>query len=105
MVRRLASALRTLALAAAVLLPVEWPAGAEDSFIIVQSTTSTQNSGLFDHILPAFHQVAVVPHLGVGRHRLVIEHRGVPDAVFLQPRAAGRRALGFERPRDGLRSE
>jgi tungstate transport system substrate-binding protein len=27
---------------------------AEDNFIIVQSTTSTQNSGLFDHILPKF---------------------------------------------------
>jgi len=27
---------------------------ADDSFIIVQSTTSTQNSGLFDHILPKF---------------------------------------------------
>ena len=27
---------------------------AEDKFIIVQSTTSTQNSGLFDHILPIF---------------------------------------------------
>jgi hypothetical protein len=25
---------------------------AEDKFIIVQSTTSTQNSGLFEHILP-----------------------------------------------------
>lgn len=32
------------------------PAGAEDKFIIVQSTTSTQNSGLFDHILPIFTQ-------------------------------------------------
>ena len=30
------------------------PASAEDRFIIVQSTTSTQNSGLFDHILPMF---------------------------------------------------
>jgi len=29
-------------------------ASAEDKFIIVQSTTSTQNSGLFDHILPMF---------------------------------------------------
>ncbi len=29
-------------------------AKAEEKFIIVQSTTSTQNSGLFDHILPAF---------------------------------------------------
>lgn len=27
---------------------------ADDNFIIVQSTTSTQNSGLFDHILPKF---------------------------------------------------
>ena len=27
-----------------------------DRFIIVQSTTSTQNSGLFDHILPAFEE-------------------------------------------------
>ena len=29
---------------------------AEDQFIIVQSTTSTQNSGLFDHILPKFQE-------------------------------------------------
>jgi len=29
-------------------------AAAEDKFIIVQSTTSTQNSGLFEHILPIF---------------------------------------------------
>lgn len=29
-------------------------AQASDKFIIVQSTTSTQNSGLFDHLLPAF---------------------------------------------------
>ncbi|WP_170608253.1 substrate-binding domain-containing protein [Ruegeria arenilitoris] len=27
---------------------------AEEPFIVVQSTTSTQNSGLFDHILPGF---------------------------------------------------
>jgi tungstate transport system substrate-binding protein len=34
-----------------------WTVGtprAEDKFIIVQSTTSTQNSGLFEHILPIF---------------------------------------------------
>ena len=29
-------------------------AKANDAFILVQSTTSTQNSGLFDHILPRF---------------------------------------------------
>lgn len=30
------------------------PARAEDNFILLQSTTSTQNSGLFDFILPQF---------------------------------------------------
>ena len=30
------------------------PVGAADKFIIVQSTTSTQNSGLFDELLPKF---------------------------------------------------
>ena len=41
---------------AAILLAVASPGGgqAEDKFIIVQSTTSTQNSGLFEHILPEF---------------------------------------------------
>ena len=33
---------------------ISGPAVAEDRFIIVQSTTSTQNSGLFDAILPQF---------------------------------------------------
>ena len=32
------------------------PLHADDKFIIVQSTTSTQNSGLFEHILPQFTQ-------------------------------------------------
>jgi tungstate transport system substrate-binding protein len=40
----------------ALLLSFAAPAAAqaEDKFIIVQSTTSTQNSGLFEHILPSF---------------------------------------------------
>ena len=38
---------------AAALGPAE-PAAAEDRFIVVQSTTSTRNSGLYDHILPMF---------------------------------------------------
>ena len=47
-----------MALAAAGALALGWAgtaatAQAED-FIVVQSTTSTQNSGLFDHILPIF---------------------------------------------------
>ncbi|SHL04961.1 tungstate transport system substrate-binding protein [Roseovarius marisflavi] len=45
-----------LSLAASTLLALglSGTAQAEDSFIVVQSTTSTQNSGLFDHILPIF---------------------------------------------------
>lgn len=41
----------------AALVLALWNVGAgraEDKFIIVQSTTSTQNSGLFEHILPKF---------------------------------------------------
>lgn len=38
----------------AILLCASAPVSAEDNFIIVQSTTSTQNSGLFEHILPNF---------------------------------------------------
>jgi tungstate transport system substrate-binding protein len=44
-----------LALMAAALVAVSPIAPrAADNFIIVQSTTSTQNSGLFDHLLPLF---------------------------------------------------
>jgi tungstate transport system substrate-binding protein len=46
--------LSTLAAAAICMLMLGAPAAAADRFIIVQSTTSTQNSGLFDHILPMF---------------------------------------------------
>jgi len=41
---------------AAALLALSSPTSAEDRFIVVQSTTSTQNSGLFDHLLPLFRQ-------------------------------------------------
>lgn len=43
-----------LAAAAALALGVTGPAQTQDKFIVVQSTTSTQNSGLFDHLLPKF---------------------------------------------------
>ena len=45
-----------LGLAGAVFLTLCLPGSgaAQDKFIIVQSTTSTQNSGLFDYILPIF---------------------------------------------------
>lgn len=37
-------------------LGLSGPAMAQDDFIVVQSTTSTQNSGLFEHILPMFEE-------------------------------------------------
>jgi len=47
--------LLNLALATVVLGAVAVSASiADEKFILVQSTTSTQNSGLFDHILPTF---------------------------------------------------
>ena len=45
-----------LAATAAMALGLGQPAQAADDFIIVQSTTSTQNSGLFDYILPIFQE-------------------------------------------------
>ncbi|MEP4767388.1 MAG: extracellular solute-binding protein [Roseibium sp.] len=39
---------------AALVIGLALPTLAEDRFIIVQSTTSTQNSGLFDELLPKF---------------------------------------------------
>lgn len=44
----------SLATAGLLALGLSGPAAAQDDFIIVQSTTSTENSGLFDHILPMF---------------------------------------------------
>ena len=43
----------TVAAACAALIAAG-PVGAADQFIVVQSTTSTQNSGLFDELLPKF---------------------------------------------------
>lgn len=44
----------TIAVAGLTAFGFAGASAAEDRFIIVQSTTSTQNSGLFDHILPMF---------------------------------------------------
>jgi len=61
-------------------------AAAEDKFIIVQSTTSTQNSGLFEHILPIFTkktgiEVRVVA-VGTGQ-ALKNAENGDGDVVFV----------------------
>ncbi|GAB4239428.1 MAG: extracellular solute-binding protein [Kiloniellaceae bacterium] len=54
MFRRSFLTLSFLGAAAAAGLALGNPASAEDKFIVVQSTTSTQNSGLYDYLLPIY---------------------------------------------------
>jgi tungstate transport system substrate-binding protein len=76
---------------AAALLLAALPAAAQDRFIVMSSTTSTEQSGLFAHLLPAFRQatgieVRVVA-LGTGQ-ALDAARRGDADIVFVHDRAA-----------------
>ncbi|HVO87116.1 MAG TPA: substrate-binding domain-containing protein [Casimicrobiaceae bacterium] len=71
------------------------PARAED-FIVVASTTSTEQSGLFSHLLPAFEKdtgikVRVVA-VGTGQ-ALDIGRRGDADVVFVHARSAEEKFL------------
>ena len=81
-----------LAVVAALLLPLGvLPAAAQDKFIVVASTTSTEQSGLFGHILPLFEKdtgirVRVVA-LGTGQ-ALDMARRGDADVVFVHDQAA-----------------
>jgi len=64
---------------------------AQDKFIVVASTTSTEQSGLFSHLLPAFEkdtgiEVRVVA-LGTGQ-ALDLARRGDADVVFVHDQAA-----------------
>lgn len=67
---------------------------ASDRFITVASTTSTENSGLFGHILPLFRDktgIAVrVVALGTGQ-ALDVGRRGDADVVFVHDKAAEER--------------
>ncbi len=74
--------------AIATLIP---QASAQEKFIVVASTTSTEQSGLFGHLLPAFERdtgikVRVVA-VGTGQ-ALDIGRRGDADVVFVHDRAA-----------------
>lgn len=67
------------------------PAEAQDRFIVVASTTSTQDSGLFGHILPIFKaktgiEVRVVAQ-GTGQ-ALATARKGDADVVFVHDRVA-----------------
>jgi len=66
-------------------------AQAQDKSIVVASTTSTEQSGLFPHLLPAFTQAtgitAKVVAVGTGQ-ALDIGRRGDADVVFVHDQAA-----------------
>ena len=79
------------ALTALALLLGGLPAAAQDRFIVVSSTTSTEQSGLFGHVLPAFEKdtgikVRVVA-LGTGQ-ALDMARRGDADVVFVHDQVA-----------------
>lgn len=86
MLRRVMLAALSVALATPVL--------AGERFITVASTTSTEQSGLFRHILPIFRResgIAVrVVALGTGQ-ALDVGRRGDADVVFVHDRAAEER--------------
>lgn len=80
------------------------PAAAQERFITLASTTSTDQSGLFGHILPIFTRdtgitVRVVA-LGTGQ-ALDVARRGDADALLVHDRAAEEKfvAEGFGGPR------
>jgi tungstate transport system substrate-binding protein len=86
--------IRGLLLSVALLAAL--PALAQEKFIVVASTTSTEQSGLFGHLLPVFRkktgiQVRVVA-LGTGQ-ALDLARRGDADVVFVHARSAEEKFL------------
>jgi tungstate transport system substrate-binding protein len=86
----------------AALASISAAGAADEKFITVASTTSTENSGLFTYLLPAFTQatgieVRVVA-VGTGQ-ALAIGHRGDADVVFVHDRSA---ELKFVEAGDGV---
>ena len=64
---------------------------AADEFIVVQSTTSTRNSGLFDHLLPAFREKTgiEVRVVAVGTGQAIRNAaNGDGDVLFVHARSA-----------------
>src|SRR5215470_5846676 len=91
---------RRLFICLAAALTFAAPALAQEKSIVVASTTSTQDSGLFDHILPLFKaktgiDVRVVAR-GTGQ-ALDIGRRGDADVVFVHGKAEAEKfvAEGF----------
>jgi len=87
----------------AIFCPLLGQAIAQEKSIVVASTTSTQDSGLFDHLLPLFTQktgIAVkVLAQGTGQ-ALDTGRRGEADVVFVHNKSSENR---FVDERDGLK--
>jgi tungstate transport system substrate-binding protein len=85
---------RLLALAFLAALAHAAPAGGQERSIIVASTTSTEQSGLFGHLLPLFTAKTgikvKVAALGTGQ-ALDVGRRGDADVVFVHDKAAEER--------------
>jgi len=80
--------LRRMLLCALLASPLAW---AQSPSIVVSSTTSTEQSGLFGHLLPAFKRASgidvKVVALGTGQ-ALDMARRGDADVVFVHDQAA-----------------
>src|SRR4249919_1241201 len=78
-------------LLAALLCLVAFASSAQEKFITVASTTSTEQSGLFAYLLPIYERQAGVKvrvvALGTGQ-ALDVGRRGDADVVFVHARAA-----------------
>jgi tungstate transport system substrate-binding protein len=83
------------------------PAAAQDRFIVMASTTSTEQSGLFPHLLPAFKKASGIDvrvvAVGTGQ-ALDMGRRGDADVLFVHDTAAEEKfvAEGFGLPRRGV---
>ena len=80
------------------------PAAAQEKFIVMASTTSTEQSGLFTHLLPAFKKASGIDvrvvAVGTGQ-ALDMGRRGDADVVLVHDTAAEEKfvAEGFGLPR------
>jgi tungstate transport system substrate-binding protein len=88
-----------IAICAAALIATVTPSAAQNKFITVASTTSTEQSGLFGHILPLFTaktgiEVRVVAQ-GTGQ-ALDTGRRGDADVVFVHDKAAEEKFVAEE---------
>jgi tungstate transport system substrate-binding protein len=92
---------------AAAALAAPQAARAQDKFIVMASTTSTEQSGLFAHLLPAFKKASGIDvrvvALGTGQ-ALDMGRRGDADLLFVHDQVAEEKfvADGFGRKRSAV---